>query len=26
VGAILHDESLPCRKRGDRACVYIVKD
>ena len=26
VGAIYHDESLPCRKRGDRACVYIVKD
>lgn len=25
VGAILHDDSHPCRKRGDKACVYVVK-
>jgi hypothetical protein len=25
IGAILHDESLPCRKRGDKACVYVVR-
>jgi hypothetical protein len=25
VGAILHDESSPCRKRGHSSCVYIVK-
>lgn len=24
-GAILHDDSLPCRKRGAAACIYIVK-
>jgi hypothetical protein len=24
-GAILHDESQPCRKRGNASCVYIVK-
>ena len=23
--AIRHDDSLPCRKRGDGSCVYIVK-
>lgn len=25
VGAIIHDESLPCRKRGHKSCVYVVK-
>jgi hypothetical protein len=25
VGAILHDDSHPCRKRGGRSCVYVVK-
>jgi hypothetical protein len=25
VGAILHDDSLPCRKRGHASCVYVVK-
>ena len=25
VGAILHDDSLPCRKRGHPSCVYVVK-
>jgi hypothetical protein len=25
VGAIIHDESHPCRKRGSKACVYVVK-
>jgi hypothetical protein len=25
VGAILHDESHPCRKRGQKACLYVVK-
>jgi len=25
VGAILHDDSHPCRERGNRSCVYIVK-
>jgi hypothetical protein len=24
-GAILHDDSLPCRKRGSASCVYVVK-
>jgi hypothetical protein len=25
VGAILHDETLQCRKRGGKSCVYVVK-
>ena len=25
VGAILHDESHPCRKRGQKSCVYVIK-
>ncbi len=25
VGAILHDDSHPCRKRGSKSCVYVVK-
>lgn len=25
VGAIIHDESHPCRKRGGKSCVYVVK-
>jgi hypothetical protein len=25
VGAILHDETLPCRKRGHKSCVYVIK-
>jgi hypothetical protein len=25
VGAILHDDTLPCRKRGHESCVYVVK-
>jgi hypothetical protein len=25
VAAILHDDSHPCRKRGQKSCVYVVK-
>jgi hypothetical protein len=25
VGAIVHDDSHPCRKRGGKACVYVIK-
>jgi hypothetical protein len=25
VGAITHDETHPCRKRGDPSCLYVVK-
>jgi hypothetical protein len=25
VGAILHDETLPCRKRGHKSCLYVIK-
>ncbi len=25
VGAILHDDNHPCRKRGGKSCVYVVK-
>lgn len=25
VGSIIHDEVHPCRKRGSRACIYVVK-
>jgi hypothetical protein len=25
VGAIIHDETLPCRKRGHKSCVYVIK-
>jgi hypothetical protein len=25
VGAIIHDETLPCRKRGHGSCVYVIK-
>lgn len=25
VGSIIHDEEHPCRKRGNRACIYVVK-
>jgi hypothetical protein len=24
-GAILHDDSLPCRDRGAKSCIYVVK-
>lgn len=25
VGAIIHDDTLPCRKRGHGSCLYVVK-
>ncbi|HEX8697492.1 MAG TPA: hypothetical protein VF815_01515 [Myxococcaceae bacterium] len=25
VGAIIHDETHPCRKRGSASCLYVVK-
>ncbi|WP_224363566.1 hypothetical protein [Hyalangium versicolor] len=25
VGAIIHDDSHPCRKRGNKSCTYIIK-
>ena len=25
VGAIIHDETHPCRKRGSPSCIYVVK-
>jgi hypothetical protein len=25
VGAILHDESHPCRNRGKKSCLYVIK-
>jgi hypothetical protein len=25
VGAIIHDDSHACRKRGSKSCVYVVK-
>jgi len=25
VGSVVHDDSMPCRKRGHGSCVYVVK-
>ena len=25
VGAIIHDRTHPCRKRGSRSCLYVIK-